>query len=291
MVTKKTEEKREELHESAMQSLHGAVSVAAFRLSGDLLLVHQWGKKSVLEMLATMTGHPVPRLNKDLTQEGLDAAYTNLRGEDIIPCRVIKASFVNGASATQKAVSTSVFNRHVRVVGHSAPLKFESVDRCDVEMVKVGPWNDRRPDIRARTLYSNWSCDIVVQFPHSIIGKDKVATALRAAGMFVGLCEKRLEKGFELGGFDIKPLPQKDIDAIKARNSSPERKFEIPIELLRAASSQITSDDPRNPKRKMMSVAENIETAEERFAIDAEMGAPIENRIDISPAEMNGSAE
>jgi hypothetical protein len=252
-----------------MQVLHEEVTVMAFRLRGDLLLVHQWGQKAVLEMLAKMAGHPVPKLNKDLTVEGDASAYRNMQGEDVMPCRIIKACFVNGASQTNKAVQSHQINKHVRVVGHTAPLHFESVDRCDVEPVKVGPWNDRVVDLRARTLYSNWYCDIVVRFPHTIIGKEKVIAAMRAAGFSVGLCEKRIEKGFELGGFEIESLPTTSIDAILQANRSPEKRFEIPDELRHAASAQLEDVDKRNPKKKAMSVVASVNDAEARHDADA----------------------
>ena len=251
------------------QTLHGEVTVMAFRLQGDLLLVHQWGQKAVLEMLAKMAGHPVPKLPKDLTVEGDASAYRNMLGQDVMPCRIIKACFVNGASQTNKAVKSHEMNKHVRVIGHTAPLHFESVDRCDVEPVKVGPWNERVVDLRARTMYSNWHCDVVVQFPQTIIGKEKVIAAMRAAGLCVGLCEKRIEKGFELGGFEIKSLPVTAIDAILQANRSPEKRFAIPEELLHAASAQLEDADKRNPKKKAMAVVMGVNGAEARHELDA----------------------
>src|ERR1700679_1462306 len=114
------------------ETLLGEVTVMAFRIRGDLLLVHQWGQKSVLEMLAKMAGHPVPQLDKDLTEEGFASAYRNELDQDVIPCRIVKACCVNGAPQTRKALKAHEFNRHVRVLGHTAPLTFGSVNRCDV---------------------------------------------------------------------------------------------------------------------------------------------------------------
>jgi hypothetical protein len=252
-----------------MKMLHGEVSFAAFRVSGDVLLVHQWGQKSVLEMLAKMAGHDMPQMNKDLTEEGLASAYRNERGEDVLPCRVLKACFVNGASETRGAVKPHLINKYMRVVGHTSPLHFREVDRCLVETVKVGPWNDRVVDLRARTAYYDWYCDIVVRFPHVVIGPNKVRAAMMIAGDSVGLCEKRLEKGFELGGFRVEALDQALVDGIVAANSSPEKRFEIPQELLRAASAQLEDVDKRNPKKKALSVVQGVNSAPDRFAADA----------------------
>src|SRR5271166_3357370 len=99
--------------QDVMRTLHGEVTVMAFRLRGDLLLVHQWGQKSIIEMLSKMAGHPCPQLDKDLSEEGLASAYRNEQDEDVLPCRIIKACFVGGASQTKGAVKAHEFNKHV----------------------------------------------------------------------------------------------------------------------------------------------------------------------------------
>jgi hypothetical protein len=248
--------------------LRGEYTLMALRLRGDLLLVHQWTQKATFEMLATMAGHPVAQLNKDLTKEGEDSAYRNEKGEDVLPCRTIKACFVGGASQTRGAVKAHEFKRHVRVIGHTAPLHWGSIDRCNVEPVKVGLWNDRRVDLRARTMYSNWYCDIIVRFPHVIIGADKVVAAIRASGDCVGLCEKRIEKGFELGGFSVESVATSRIESILDANSSPEKRFEIPEILLRSASTKLEGVNKRNYKKKAVSVAMSVNGAVDRHAAD-----------------------
>lgn len=250
-------------------ALHGEYTLMALRLRGDVLLVHQWGQKSILEMLSKMAGHPVAQLNKDLVEEGKASSYKNELGQDVLPCRIIKACFAGGASQTRGAVKAGEFNRHVRVVGHTAPLTFESVDRCDVRTVKVGPWNDRVVDLRARTLYTGWSCDIVLRFPHAVIGSEKVITAIREAGESVGLCEMRIEKGFDLGGFAVEDVATSRIEAIMAANASPEKKFSIPEALLRSASAKLEDTDKRNPKKKAVATVNGVNGAPARHAADA----------------------
>lgn len=270
-VTKKvTEIVEESSSNTALHALHGEVTAIAVRLRGDFLLVHQWGQKSVLEMLSKMAGHPMPQLNKDLYEEGLASAYRNMREEDVLPCRIIKACFVNGAGQTRGAVKVHEFNKYVRVMGHTAPLQFESVDRCDVETVKVGPWNDRVVDLRARTLYTGWHCDIIVKFPHAIIGREKIVLAMRMAGEAVGLCEKRIEKGFGFGGFQVENVEEGRVDVILEANASPEKKFEIPEALLHAASSKLVDADKRNPKKKMVAVVNGVNGAEARHEAEVQ---------------------
>lgn len=250
------------------EQLHGETTLTAYRLKGDNLLVHQWAHKSVLEMLATMAGHPVVQLNKDLTEEGENSAYRNLRGEDVLPCRIVKAALVNGAGATRKAVKAHEIQRHVRILGHTSPLRFEDVNRCDVMPVKVGPWNDRVTDLRSRTMYMNWACDIVIRFPHEIISGDKIALALREAGESIGFCEMRRAKGHDYGCFEVEALHADEIEGIVKACASPERRFVIPPELLRAASAQLEDVDDRNPKRKAVAVVTHLAEAPARHDAD-----------------------
>lgn len=276
---KKVDEKKGDLSDVATM-LRGEYTIMGLRLSGDALLVHQWGQKAFLEMLARMGGHPVPQMNKDLSEEGYHSAYRNAKGEDVVPCRVIKACFCNGAAKTKGAVKQHEFTSNVRVLEHTSPLHFEHVDRCDVDLVKVGPWNDRVVDIRARTLYTNWYCDVVLKFPHNVIGASKVIAAVREAGDSAGLCEKRIEKGFGLGGFIIKSLPLEEIEATVQACSSPEARFEIPEYLLHAASAKVEDLDKRNPKKKALAVVKNLATAEQRFAETAAAEAEEEETND-----------
>jgi hypothetical protein len=221
--------------------------------------------------LSLASSYAAASLDKDLEKEGDSSAYRNEMGEDVLPCRIIKACFVEGASQTRGAVKAHEFKKYVRVVGHTAPIHFTSVDRCDVRTVKVGPWHDRCVDLRARTLYTDWYADVVLRFPHTVIGLDKVTAAIRAAGEAVGLCEMRIEKGFDLGGFAVEALPPTSVADIVQANGSPERVFEIPKALLRAASSKVEDLDKRNPKKKVVALANGVNGAVERHAADAEV--------------------
>ena len=255
--------------ESVAHKLRGHYTLMGVRLIGtEVLLVHQWTEKAVIEMLSSMGGHPMPRLFKDLTEEGHNSAYRNMEGADVLPLRVIKACITAGASHTRGAVKKNVFSNYVRIIGHTAPIHWTSINRCDVRTVKVGPWNNRVVDLRARTLYAGWHVDFVIRFPHEIIPMAQVVAALREAGDSVGLCEMRPEKGGELGTFNIEAIAPEEIDGLIQACMSPEKLFEIPQQLLRAASAQIEDLDKRNPKRKMVAVAEGVNSAPERFAAD-----------------------
>ena len=83
-----------------------AYSLMPLRLVGTTpLLMHAWGAKALIAMIGKMTGHDVPRGNKDLTEEYKEAFYRNVEEEMVIPCRIVKRCMLNGALATKKAVT------------------------------------------------------------------------------------------------------------------------------------------------------------------------------------------
>lgn len=251
--------------------LRGSETFMAIRLRGDRLFVHQWTQKAVIEMLGKMTGHDMARLDLDLEEEGKNSAYRNVEGADVIPCRVLHKCFTEGATRTRGEVKAHLFSSDVRVVGHTSPLTFEKVDRCDVRMVKVGGWQERTPCPRARTMYYDWSCEVVLRFHEAVISPKKVVSAIVEAGANIGLCEMRLAKGFAYGGFSveaIEPTPKR-LDEIVARCSVLEKAFEIPVQLLRAASAKAPELDRRNPKRKALALAEGLNGAAKRHEEDA----------------------
>src|SRR5271170_2939458 len=87
--TPKVDDELIELLPTVATKLRGHYTLLGLRLIGtEVLLVHQWTEKAVIEMLAKMTGNPMPRLFKDLTEEGENSAYRNMKGEDVLPCRV-----------------------------------------------------------------------------------------------------------------------------------------------------------------------------------------------------------
>jgi hypothetical protein len=220
-----------------MEEQRGEVSMMALRCVGTSpLLVHQWGKKSVIEMLAKMTGHDLTRLPKDLKEDYEESSYKNERGEHVMPCRIIKKVGVAGAISAGGAISKAALNRGLRIMGHTAPIK-NSKPQMDVRITRTSGMN-KTPDVRARALYPDgWTIDFVVRFYPKMIAPQKIVHVFRLAGEDIGFCEMRLEKGFSYGAFEVESVPEARIPAILKECASLERLFQIPDALLRAAGA------------------------------------------------------
>ena len=250
----------------------------ALRIIGETpLLMHRWSQKALMEMLGKMTGRPVPRMSKDLTNEFEASYFRNLRGEIALPCRILKASIVNGAITTGKVTSKAELKRDLRVLGYTCPLnvmdgKKPRLIRKNAEMkpdCRIAS-NNGTPDVRARAVVNEgYFFDVVLQFP-TILTPDKVIAALEGAGSSIGLCDWRPENGGDFGCFRVECLPDTEIPRILNETSSPEEMYTIPDEFMRAANA---SERQSDSGRKARAVVEKV-NGDARRAMEEEGSSP-----------------
>ena len=62
---------------------------------------------------------------------------------------------------------------------------------------------DRTPDIRTRSIFSEWAARITVQFVQPQLNTKTIANLLGAAGLIIGVGDQRLQKGESMGGFRL----------------------------------------------------------------------------------------
>ena len=232
-----------------LPSIESQASCFAIIGSGPML-VHAFGQKSFTEMLEKMVGcrqdgTPLDseREPKDLEREFVDAHAFNERGDEVIPCRWIKAGMLTAVAASRKQLNASAMKRAVRVTGFTSPILHPKTKRAakaelQHDVVRVGSWSNRTPDVRARPRYDEWMIEIVVKVITDQTPMEHVAWALSAMGELVGLGDWRTEKNGEYGFFKVKGLPASETDRIMAACSSPERKLTIPPALMTAMKTK-----------------------------------------------------
>jgi hypothetical protein len=215
------------------------------------LLMHRWTTKAIIQMVGKAVGQTQPRGPKDLTEEYEQSYHRNEKGKVAMPCRIVKAAIIDGAIATEGAVTKADLKRSLRVVGYTAPIVTKQAMEMDCRIAS----NNGSPDMRARAVVpAGYYFDIVVQF-NSPLTPDKVVAALEGAGSCIGLCEMRPEKGGEYGTFTIEILDNDQITRILKENSVPEEEYKIPPEFLRAFSlGEVKSD----VAAKAMAVASHV---------------------------------
>jgi hypothetical protein len=225
------------------------------------ILMHRWTDKAIIQMLGKMVGADVPRGKKDLTKEFESSWYRNVRGEPALPCRIIKASIVDGAIETGGVVTKASLKRTLRVLGWTAPLKFKGHLEMDVRIAS----NSGTPDLRSRAVAPVGStCDIVVEF-NPTLTPDKVTAAIQSAGQCIGVCDWRPDKGGDYGTFEIEALPIKEVSRIIKECELPEQEFKIPPELLTAFNA-LPDEKVGDTARKARAVANHVNGSNSRTA-------------------------
>lgn len=226
----------------------------AVRVTGTTdMLMNRWSQKGLIMMLSKMVGKGLPRGNKDLTNDYEASYYRNQKGALCIPCRVIKASIVDGAMITDGVVTKADLKRSLRVLGFTSPIKLAGGPmRMDVRVAM----NQQTPDVRARAIVpAGYTFDVVLQFS-MLLSPDKVMAAFDGAGAMIGIGDWRPDKGGDFGTFKVTPLPDVEIERILKACDVPEEEYVIPHEYLRAFGGSDRSDS----MRKAQAVVEKVIT-------------------------------
>jgi len=99
-------------------------------------------------------------------------------------------------------IAKSVIHRTIRIPGELVELECEPGPCMRVDMVRLaGP--SSVADIRFRPDFSEWSCNVVVQYDETVLKLNHVVELMRRAGFGVGIGEWRPEKGGQWGSFDV----------------------------------------------------------------------------------------
>ena len=221
------------------------------------ILMQRWTTKAVRKMLGKMVGMEVVQSFKDLTEDYEDSWYRNDQGAPALPCRIFKASFVEGAISTSKLVTKADIRRSLRVLGHTAPLLLPKNEDKEMD-TKIVHNSNGSPDVRARALFPEGTkCRLVIEFglPLTV---DKVMAAIEAAGATIGVCEWRPDKGGDFGTFEVNPLPsdEKSVQKILHECRHPEDEFVLAPEMLRAITS-IPDEKLSDGARKVKALAKH----------------------------------
>jgi len=258
--------KSKEKSEMALPSLD--VGMAAFELRGESpLLMNCFHQKSFEQMLAKMTGYDMPRQNKDLSKEYENAFIRNINGTECIPSRWVRSAIESATPRSKKMISATSVRCACFVMGHSLPIRdvdgkilarpkserkaavinkdlgtelepmLSVAAQQQIDIVRVGSWGNKQPDVRVRPVYEEWSIQLVVRFFPDQLNLRQIAWGLDAAGKFVGLCEWRPEKSGTYGTFRVDMLSEKEIPRIIEESKTHMPRLQVPPWLMHAAET------------------------------------------------------
>lgn len=166
---------------------------------------------------------------KPITPEEIErmwqaARVLNSKGQDCIRAAWIKGALLTAGKYAEIGIPSTRLKGALFVEGDLLPISFKSRAPSEsdetttyfgkglpgrrADIVRVGKFGAKQPDVRYRPCYDDWSVSFKLTFEPKLISMSGLAHLVRRAGMSVGLCEWRPEgpgggKGGQYGRFDL----------------------------------------------------------------------------------------
>ena len=98
----------------------------------------------------------------------------------------------------------AVHGAHVGSSQELAILEIEEPPECSEDVVKVGPFNNRVPDLRYRPSFRKWSIELELSLIKTgMFTMDDIINAIDMSGFMNGIGEWRTEKDGEFGSYHV----------------------------------------------------------------------------------------
>ncbi len=207
----------------------------AFTIEGkSQLIVNNFGSKGLQQMEDLRSKTAEERRaekkggKKAITPEEISLRFQAARvldskGRDCIRAQWIKGALLTATKYKEVGIPSTTMKGAVFVEGDLLPIVFtpRSVKDSDEtityygkgpgmrrDIVRVGAYGSKQPDIRYRPAYDDWSVSFRITFEPKLLSLGALYHLVRRAGNSVGLCEWRPEgpgggKGGQFGRFDI----------------------------------------------------------------------------------------
>lgn len=219
------------------------VEKGRIRIVGDSpLLVHAWSEKVKKQLLADMQMTKKEKKEKehepkDPFADFVEAAYwitpmPQVRGlpyeeqeklfDEAIkkgakfgfPTIAFKKAAITACYSSGLIKSVSLMRRlfHVNAVNSAhvgssqelAILTIEDAPEMSCDVVKVGPFNDRKPDLRYRPSFRKWSLELEISLIKTgMFTLQDIVNAIDMGGFMNGVGEWRTEKDGEFGNYHV----------------------------------------------------------------------------------------
>ena len=219
------------------------VEKCKIKIIGDSpLLVHAWSEKVKKQMLADMQMTKREKKEKEHDKKDpfadfVEAAYwitpmPEVRGKPFeeqtalfekaiadgaqfgFPVIAFKKAAITACYSAGYIKSTTLMRRlfHVNAVNGThvgssqelAIINTEEPPECSEDVVKVGPFNNRVPDLRYRPSFRKWSCELELSLIKTgMFTMEDIVNAIDQGGFMNGVGEWRIEKDGEFGSYHV----------------------------------------------------------------------------------------
>jgi len=206
-------------------------------LGKSQLIVNNFGTKGLQQMEDERSRTAEEKLEakkagkKAITPQEIERRFQAARcldskGRDCIRAQWIKGALISASKYPDVGIASTKLRGAIYVEGDLLPIEFTARKPSESDetityfgkgpgmrrdIVRVGKFGAKQPDIRYRPAYDDWSVTFQVTFEPKLISVGAVYHLIRRAGMSVGLCEWRPEgpgggKGGQFGRFDLAPV-------------------------------------------------------------------------------------
>lgn len=171
------------------------------------LLMHRFSKKAREQLLfpkgRANAAEKAESLKHDPLMEYRETIYLNRNQKEPSAVHMPDGMFskalasaaldLPGASKSQILRLVSIASRQINVFG---------IPQLHMDMVRSSDMA-RTPDVRSRAIFPEWACKVEIEFVASLLKQNQIVNLLAAAGIIVGVCDYRPQKGGSHGKFSI----------------------------------------------------------------------------------------
>lgn len=168
------------------------------------MMQHQWSEKAKRQMrekgLGKKTKDREPRKPEE---EAHNATYFTPDGKYGIPLLALKAAVI-GAAHKDIGIEKTLVRKAFFIISPNPELVIPI--KCNPPVINEAPVRvgAGAADLRYRPLFDSWEATIQIEFDADLLRTDDIVNLVDRAGFGVGICERRPEKGGELGRFRVK---------------------------------------------------------------------------------------
>lgn len=171
------------------------------------LILHRFAAKTIRELVLPKgranAAEKAENLKHDPLMEYRECLYINRDESEPaafhLPTRMFSAGIASAALDLPGATKSQL----LRLVSiSSTQINLYGVPRMHTAMVRMSDMN-RTPDVRFRPVFSEWACQVDIEFVASLIKENQIVNLLAAAGIIIGAGDWRKQKGGEFGKYTI----------------------------------------------------------------------------------------
>lgn len=188
----------------------------AYIIGDSPLIVHAWGRKALIEMLAKHMGQPLPRFPKSPVQDFLNSLYRMDDNGYGFPANGFKKCLVTSCTSMNKEINQTVTRQAFTVKGEigyqqsafaglKTPMPLFRVHSPEPPHIREDAvkLNGKLPDLRYRAEFWPWAMIVDLSYNQRLVTQATIAALIDTAGFAVGLGEWRQEKNGINGTFRL----------------------------------------------------------------------------------------